>query len=354
MAALTTRDSRSSEPAQSGLSLGGAAEALACTAQRSGSPARAWRGTGVRTGVEARSGAQRRRSGRDAERSAAAPRALHGCADSICARGLARRTGARRSDAAGQESRAVAERFLPVRSYGVAPHVSAVRARCCVARTPPHAMPCAAAASLALAAPRTRHAALRTRHVLAPCSRPAPRPRAVPARAAAGGPGGDGPRRDGNTGRRPLLLTVLSAVATAVVAKELLQDLGQGIDEEGNAFAPLPAPGPGQAVATFAGGCFWCACPVVAVTPRRVLSAEAPPQAWRRRSTPSTACWPRRAATRAGACSGRHTSRLALGRQGTQKLCKSSSTPARPATRSSSTSSGARRGEAACYASESL
>ena len=68
---------------------------------------------------------------------------------------------------------------------------------------------------------------------------------------AAASPGGGPPRRG-------LLLAVLGLAVAVPVAKELVQDLGRGLDEDANAYAPLPQPGPGQAVATFAGGCFWC------------------------------------------------------------------------------------------------
>ena len=68
---------------------------------------------------------------------------------------------------------------------------------------------------------------------------------------AAASPGGVPPRRG-------LLLAVLGLAVAVPVAKELVQDLGRGLDEDANVYAPLPQPGPGQAVATFAGGCFWC------------------------------------------------------------------------------------------------
>jgi methionine-S-sulfoxide reductase len=57
--------------------------------------------------------------------------------------------------------------------------------------------------------------------------------------------------------RRALLLAVLAVVAVPT-ASTLLKDLGVGYSEEEDSYAPLPQPGPGQAVATFAGGCFWC------------------------------------------------------------------------------------------------
>ena len=63
---------------------------------------------------------------------------------------------------------------------------------------------------------------------------------------------------DGSGPRRGLLFGAIAVAIAIPIAKELVQDLGRGLDEDANAFAPLPQPGPGQAVATFAGGCFWC------------------------------------------------------------------------------------------------
>jgi len=67
-----------------------------------------------------------------------------------------------------------------------------------------------------------------------------------------------GPGEPQSGGRRSLVLSLISVAATVAVAKELVQDLGRGIDTEGNTPALLPVPAAGQAVATFAGGCFWC------------------------------------------------------------------------------------------------
>jgi hypothetical protein len=67
-------------------------------------------------------------------------------------------------------------------------------------------------------------------------------------RAAAGGPSGGGPGPSEDSSRRSLLLNLLAVAVSVPVAKELLQDLGQGIDEEGNAFvrarAASSAPSP--------------------------------------------------------------------------------------------------------------
>jgi hypothetical protein len=104
-----------------------------------------------------------------------------------------------------------------------------------------HGAPAAAAAPLAAAAAAPRASARRTRsartaaHQLAPC-RAAPRPArraAVTVHAAAGGPGGNG----GGDGRRSLLLALASVAIAVPVSKELVQDLGRGIDEEGSRMA---------------------------------------------------------------------------------------------------------------------
>lgn len=51
---------------------------------------------------------------------------------------------------------------------------------------------------------------------------------------------------------KPILLTAALAWALSVGLPAPSQAAG------GDAFAPLPQAGPGQAVAIFAGGCFWC------------------------------------------------------------------------------------------------
>ena len=57
--------------------------------------------------------------------------------------------------------------------------------------------------------------------------------------------------------RRAILFGLL-AIAAVPTAQTLLKDLGVGFDASEDEYAELPVPGPGQAVATFAGGCFWC------------------------------------------------------------------------------------------------
>jgi hypothetical protein len=97
----------------------------------------------------------------------------------------------------------------------------------------PAAAPLAAAAAPCASSLRARTAGTATRP-LAPC-RAAPRTcrrAAVTVHAAASGPGGGGD--GGGDGRRALLLALASVAIAVPVSKELVQDLGRGIDEEGS------------------------------------------------------------------------------------------------------------------------
>jgi methionine-S-sulfoxide reductase len=57
---------------------------------------------------------------------------------------------------------------------------------------------------------------------------------------------------------RRLLLSFAATVALGLTLRELLPDLGLVQAPEDEVYATLPVPAPGQALATFAGGCFWC------------------------------------------------------------------------------------------------
>jgi methionine-S-sulfoxide reductase len=112
-----------------------------------------------------------------------------------------------------------------------------------------------------LAAPTTTHTSSIARPVQCAGRRRCPSLRHTRPPSASNTPDRDtAATTDGDSSSRRSLLLLAASIALGVpIARELVQDLGRGLDEDANAYAPLPQPvGATQAVATFAGGCFWC------------------------------------------------------------------------------------------------